>query len=347
MRSRPMSRALVALVACLALATLAPVPALADGPLRVTLRLGSRCLTGNKPTMEPVTVRLLRHDGTTIETRRDDTTDSAWSVCFARHTPVAGNKIRLVQGDLQRTVRVPDLTIALDRATNVVSGRGPAGATIELLHAACTVDGSCIAPTPVMVNVNGNGRYRRDLSTDIDGSDTVRATYKVSAHVFYRTARAPYMTITAPDRVSLTCMPAGTTTVRLLSSTGALRAIKTVHIGSRCGSASGSFRKNGHAVNIHKGDRIRADFASDARFAWPSVSTSASEYTYSVRCFPNADWDLTIRDKGSAIAHYGGMTDADGRFSILGYALIPSGATLRAECESTRGDRVVATGTAS
>jgi hypothetical protein len=318
--------------------------------VKLTLRLGSRCLTGHKTSADPITVKLLRSDGKALETRHDDTTELEWSICFV-HTPVAGNRIRLVHFNHDRTVSVPDLTIALDRVTNVVHGHAPAGKTVDLTYAACDAAGRCGKSPAVTVNANSHGRYRKDLSPsiDIDGSDVVRASYTNSHEDrFYRDARAPYMTITSPDRISLSCLPIGTTTVRLLSATGALRAIKSFHSQGVCGTVSGRFRKNGHAVNIHAGDRIRSDFASDARLVWPTVSVAAHGYSYSGRCFPEAEWYLSILVDGSVIGSYAGTTDADGRFSQpAGYQLIPPGATVRVACESSRGDRVTASAKAT
>ena len=346
---RPMRGVRAVVAATLALAVLAPAPALADGPLNMELKLGSRCLSGHKPTDQPVKVKLLRRDGRALETRQDASTEFAWSICFRDHVPVAGNRIRLTNGTFERTVSVPDLTIALDRVTNVVRGRAPAGRTIDLAYAACDSEGLCVKASPIPVTANSHGRYRTDLSgsIDIDGSDIVRAIY-TNAHDdrFYREGRAPWMTIKGPNRFSLSCLPTGTTTVRLLSPTGALRASRSFHTTRGCRTVSGMFRKDGHAVNIRGGDRIRSDFASDARMVWPSPFVSASGFDYSGRCFPNVGAHLAI-DLGDSVATSSVPTGDDGRFSLQGYQLIPPGAALRLSCESVRGDRVTASGKAS
>jgi hypothetical protein len=72
-----------------------------------------------------------------------------------------------------------------------------------------------------------------------------------------------------------------------------------------------------------------------------------ARYSYSGRCFPETGWYLRILDGGDPIGSYAGTTDADGRFSVLGYQLIPPGATLRLACESSRGDRVTASAKAT
>jgi hypothetical protein len=337
-------------IAGLALGALAPGQALADGPLNLKLKLGGRCLTGHKPADTPVTVKLLRSDGRVLETRRDDTTDLEWSVCFERHTPVGGDRIRLTHLGQERTATVPDLTVALDRVSNVARGHAPAGKTIELDYAACDSDGPCVKTPPIAVTANSHRRYRKDLSPtiDLDGSDIVRASYTNSRDdYFFREARAPWMTISSPDRYSLSCLPAGTTTLRLLSATGVLRASRSFSTQGSCRSFSGRFRANGHAVRIRAGDRIRSSFASDARMVWPSPFVKASGFDYSGRCFANTPAHLTIIDGGMVIANHTIDTDADGRFAVTGYMLIPSGAILRLSCESIRGDRLKVSGKAS
>jgi hypothetical protein len=354
MQIRPMTRVLAVAVAIVSLAVtaLAPLPALADGPVTLRLRLGSRCVSGHKTTQDPITVKLLHSDGSVIQTRHDDTTDLEWRVCFSStHVPVNGNKIRLIHWTVDRTVGVPDLTIALDRVTNVVRGHAPAGKAIELDYESCDAMGRCTEEPPVPATANAQGRYQQDLSPiDIDGSDLVRALY-TNPHddLFYRDGQAPFMTIKSPNKVSLSCLSAGTTTVRLLDTDGTLRSSLSFHTSGACKNASGAFRRSGEAVNIHVGDRILSSFASDAKMTWPGVSVAAHDTSYSVRCFPETDWYLTIRNKeGTLKGSYSGTTDADGRFvQHAGYQHIKPGWTVRVACESRPGDRVTASATAS
>jgi hypothetical protein len=341
MRFHRTSRVLV-VVAILAAAAASSAPALADGPLNLTLRLGSHCLSGHKPSDQRVTVKLLRSDGTVLETRHDDTIEFHWAACFTDHVPVAGNRIRLVNGATDRTVRVPDLTLTVDRAASVIDGHAPAGKTLEIGYSWCDAAGGCSIETGYMTTANSHGRYRKDLSAseDIDGSDRVRADYVTAqGDRFSRRTTAPYMTITSPDRFSLSCMPRGTTTIRLSSATGVLRASKSFTTHRDCATVSGRFRKGGDAVNIHVGDRITSDFAVDAKLTWPRVSVAGSGYDYSGRCFPNVQAEFLV-DHDGVIARHSIDTDSDGRFSATGYQLFVAGDKLRLVCESARGDRV-------
>jgi hypothetical protein len=340
-RSLPVSAALVAGV--LAAAVLSPIPSLADGPIHLDLEVGSRCVSGHKTTDEPIKVKLLRHDGSAIETRHDDTSELAWSVCF-HHRPVAGNRFHLINGTRERLVTVPDLTLDVDRVTSVVRGHGPAGKALEVGYNDCYPSLSCLVHSPVSVTVNSHGRFHRDLtsaSIDIDGDDEVTVVYQ-NAHQdrFFRVTTAPYFTVTKPDRVTVSCVPRGATTVRITSSSGALRAAKTFHATSDCGLLSGSFRKDGHAVNVHIGDRVSSDLATDARLVWPAMSVNGSGDQLSGRCLASSRVGVLVI-RGGAPTPVAATTDADGHFSVT----VPSwtfqaGDTLELICETSRGDRV-------
>ncbi len=274
-----LTRGLV-LVACLMSAgALAPTTALADGPLALRMQVGGTCVAGHKPTGDPITVKLLRSDGTTRATRTDSTTELEWKVCFS--VPVAGERVKLSTSFAPvRTVRIPVLTAVADRVTNVVTGRGPAGGELSIKYYSCH-PGECSPAPSRLTTVNSQGRYHKDLSTgsspaDIDGSDKIEVSYQNSHNdSFTRTTYAPYMEIKAPNTIHVSCLPKGTTTLKLRSSGGTLRATRSFTLGKDCGSASGSFRKNGDAVNVHVGDRVTADFASDASLKWPVMAVTA------------------------------------------------------------------------
>ena len=300
MRKRSLTRGLV-LIACLVSAgALAPGAALADGPLALRMQVGGTCVAGHKPTGDPITVKLLRSDGTTRATRTDSTTDFDWKVCFS--VPVAGERVKLSTSFAPvRTVRIPVLTAVADRVSNVVTGRGPAGGELSIKYYSCH-PGECSPAPSRLTTVNSQGRYHKDLSTGSSrgyrrlGQD--RGELPEQPHdSFTRTTFAPYMEIKAPNTIHLSCLPKGTTTLKLSSSGGTLRATRSFTLGKDCGSASGSFKKNGDAVNVHVGDRVTADFASDAQLKWPVMSMTAplGGHAVTLHCVPHADFMVRVR----------------------------------------------------
>ena len=329
--------------ALLAVGALAPVPALAKVALHLELRMGSSCMSGYKPTLDRIKVKLLRADGTALETAHDDSGLLTWSLCFDR-IPVAGNKLQMINGTTQdRTITVPDLTLVVDRVTSVVSGHAPAARTIDIHYAECYPD-RCDKTPPLSTTANSHGRYRRDLSSssiDIDGSDLLAVTYQNGpGDRFTRNATAPYFEIAKPNRISVACLPRGTTTVRLLDSGGTLRAIRSFTATRACSGSNGSFRRNGHAVNVHTGDRIISDLATDARLVWPTMSVTGTGTQLFGRCIANVRWVVLV-SRNATSASYSGTTDSTGYLTLITPAwTYQGGDTLDLVCETPRGDRV-------
>ena len=321
---------------------LSPVPALGKIALQFDLQLGSSCLSGYKPTTDPIKVKLLRSDGRALETAHDDSTTDTWDLCFDR-VPVSGNKIQLINGsDQDRTVTVPRLTLEVDRVNSAIKGRAPAGKTLLISYHECYPAG-CDAPQQMATTVNGNGRYHWDLSTspiDVDGSDRVDAQYQtIHGDRFTRTTFAPVMEIIKPNKLYAGCLPRGDTFLSLRSAGGTLRAVRTFHASTDCSGFFGSFRKNGHAVNIHIGDKVSSNLAADASLVSPAMSVNGSSATVSGACIANSRYVVFISRGGSGTST-SGTTDGTGHFSTPVTWSFIAGDGLDLICETNRGDHV-------
>jgi hypothetical protein len=342
MRIRSMSGTLLLMAGIVASGGLASVPALGAQPLQVDLQLGSPCMGGTKPHIQPITVKLLRANGTTLEARHDDSAGGGWMLCFLHHVPVAGNKLQLINGSATHSLRVPDFTLAISRTTDLVSGRAPAATVLHITYHECYPAG-CDTPQLRGTTANSNGRYHKDLSTsaiDIDGSDQVDASFSNShGDSFLRTTFAPYVEIKKPNGIYVSCVPRGTTTVKLRSSSGALRATRSFHATQDCSGFFGSFRKGGHAINVHTGDRITSDLSPDARLVWPTMSVNGSVGTLSGRCLANSQYMVFI-SRGGTSTTWSGTTDPDGIFLGTPSWKFQAGDRLDLICESSRGDHV-------
>ena len=341
MRIRSLPGTLVLVAGILAAGALAPVPATAKVGLQLTLPVGGACLSGYKPNFDRIRVKLLRSDGTARETAHDDNANYDWALCF-HHVPVPGDKLQMINGTaLDRTVTVPHLTVQADRVTNLVSGRGPAGKDLQLAYLDCYPAG-CLGHAYV-VSVNSNGRYHDDLSTssvDIDGSDEVNILYQTAlGDQFTSATAAPYFELTKPNQLFLSCLPRGTSTVRLLTAGGTLRASRSFHATKDCSGSFGSFRKDGHAVSVHIGDKITSDLATDARLVWPSMSVEGQGTTLSGKCLADSRYVVFV-SRGSTSSPFGGTTGSDGHFTKATAWTFQAGDTLDLTCESNRGDRV-------
>src|SRR5690349_11219734 len=102
-------------------------PAAAAEPITFSHTFGTRCVAGEKPTTGRITLTLLASNGRT----RATTTSSAasanergYEVCF-KVMPRAGDRLKAVRGSVRRSITIPTLTTAIDRVTDVVSGKAP------------------------------------------------------------------------------------------------------------------------------------------------------------------------------------------------------------------------------
>jgi hypothetical protein len=309
------------------------------------MQVGGKCVTGHKPTGDPITVKLLRSDGSVRATRTDDTTELEWRVCFP--VAVMGSRVRLTHFGATRTVRIPNLTAAANRVNNLVNGRAPAGGQVSIKYHSCH-PGECVPWASRLATANDDGRYRKDLSTgstpaDIDGSDKIDVSYQNNqGDSFTRTTYAPYMEIQAPNTVRVRCQPEGTTVVKLRTSGGAVRATKSFTFDKACDAASGTFRKSGSPVNLIVGNRVTADFASDASLTWPAMAVSGQlgGHQLSGHCTP--DSYFMVRMSAGTVKTFIATTDANGDFLVdtTSHWTFQGGDRLDLVCETTRGDRV-------
>lgn len=343
MRCRSLRAKAVLIAVSVATGVLAPLPSLASpSVLHLELPIESQCTYGTRPNTLPITVKSLRSDGTTREAKHDNTVSFDWNVCFS-HVPVPGNKLQMINGTSEdRTITVPDLTLSVDRVTSVVRGHGPAHKGIAIKYTQCYPAG-CLGTVIRHATVDGHGRYRKDLtvaSIDIDGSDQVEVDYdNATGDTFRRSTQVPYIEIRKPNHMFVVCGPRGTTTVRLLTAAGKLRASRSFHAAYDCNGVTGSFRKNGQSVNVHTGDRITSTLATDSRITWPAMSVTGSGSTLTGRCFPRSRYVVYIY-QGSSSTSWDGTTDGDGRFTGFPSSwTFGPGDTLDLICETHAGDR--------
>jgi len=202
------------------------------------------------------------------------------------------------------------------------------------------------AATPVIrhTTVDGHGRYRKDLaasSIDIDGAGAVAVEYLYSAgDSFDRSTEVQYIQIRGPSEVYVGCAPRGTTTLRLLTATGHLRASRKFTVAEACTGRVEAFRKNGQTVNIHAGDRITSTMSTDSRIVWPTMSVRGDiNGVLSGRCFPHSHYAVFIT-QGSTSTDWGGTTDSHGRFTgVPPIVSFGTGDTLDLICQTPAGDR--------
>jgi hypothetical protein len=311
-------------------------------------------VAGEKPTTGRITLTLLASNGRT----RATTTSSAasanergYEVCF-KVMPRAGDRLKAVRGSVRRSITIPTLTTAIDRVTDVVSGKAPKGRSVRMLARHCTLVISCEDETGGSVTVNTKGRYRADLSglVDLRGMDAVVVRYRTGAgDEFAVRAITPYLQVGAPDRVALYCASAETHTVTLRRADGTVRASATFRPPQRCisnhlASLPKRFTRNGSAVSPSIGNIIRADIASDARIEWPGPSLQLGGGTVSGVCLPTAPYGVYLERVGEDGVYYTlaeGTTGVTGGFSVASSMTFLPGDRVRLICVTPAGDHVI------
>jgi hypothetical protein len=330
-----------------------PSPATAAAPITFGYSTGSRCVAGAKPATGRITLRLLAPNGTLRATRTSPTASAplgGYEVCFDV-VPRPGDRIRAVRGSVRRTITLPTLTAAVDRVTDVVSGKGPAGRRLTVRTRHCTLGSACDPDVVRSVTVNRKGRYHRDLTSAVDlrGMDIAFVRFGTSAgDEFQARATAPFFQVGTPDRVAAYCAP-GTRTVRLRRADGRERASATFRSPLGCttdtlASLPRRFKRNGSVIAPATGNIIRSDIATDARMVWPGPSLGIGNGSMTGKCLANAPYVVYMRrptEPGMFFTLAEGTSSADGLFQRAYDTTLLPGDRIRLLCATPAGDQLV------
>ncbi len=271
-----------------------------------------------------------------------------YSNCDYNEQIEAGDTIKATIGTKSRTIHVPQLSVAVDRVTNVVSGYGPPNDTVSLY--VYTSDTSANQD----VSTDPSGQYSFDFTSqlDIKGQDYAEADwYSPSGDDIYSYANAQYVQVwegRAPDQDAayVQAQPGEAVSVHLLDGSLVEKASFS-GTGNRYGSLEGDFiDASGNVVRALAGDTIDAtDVASDATWVLPAISVSgvASTDRVSGTCVANSRYDFEAYSSfANRYASYSGVTDSSGNFSrkITSQMDLQSGDHIDVYCTLPTGDQV-------
>lgn len=320
---RPRSFLAVAVTLALAVAglVLAPV-ASAAATFTFTMDINSSCLSGTGPASTAHTISLLSADGDVLA--RDWATSDAygsWYACFDRAV-APGDKVKAWTGGGSRTVTVPNLTARTNRVTDVVNGRAPAGAALNIYVYHYAALGGSSTSYVWGVFANGSGDYSFDFTPLVNakGGDYGYTRYVRGSDTFDVNFDFPYMEITrGSPEVSGAVNYGQSATLTLKLSTNAVRGTALV-VGDDGNSFYGAFTSaGGSSVRVRKTDKVTGGFASDANITIPDITVSAVASTdiVSGQCMANASYQLYVRkDNYSDSDTRYGTTNASGQFSV-------------------------------
>ena len=351
------SRRLVPIVAT-AIAVGLAAPSVAAVPPLTTFEVspGDGCVGGVGPPTTQLTVKLHSASGR-FEGTGTPTTDAAgiWSSCAFWDEFDPTDVISATDGVITATFTVPLLTVRVNRATDVVSGKGPANSNVDIQVTNCQLYTGCSVAATANRPTSASGDYSRDFTAvyNVRGHDSVRVVWTSpngDEVIVFRTV--PNMSAWLFNSYFRgTAHPDSSVTMRLLTAGGTVRAtaVRTGHYQS--GNYDGRFRNSsGNPVNAAIGNKVTASFASDASIKLFDTLLTGNPATDMVsgKCLPNGPYLIDVQaptptSRTPASANVRGVANGLGNINvsvaISGFDLM-SGDFLWLQCRTAKGDEL-------
>jgi hypothetical protein len=317
----------VLLLAMVASAT----PAAAAPPPYFTFQvtLGESFISGTGPNNDNVVLVLRDRDGF-VKDRVKATTDGSGFLSLERGFNAfveIGDSIRATDGVSAhtRTFVVPRLGATINRATNVVSGKGPANKSVDLSACVATAYDACNNVGPFTTPVDASGNWSYNFSPiNLRGGDDVDIVWSNAVNdSVRRELTTPFMALGLGSNSFLGVAARGTlVNMTLRDKTGKLKSKAQATASSLFGTSViffGDWRDQGYPVNVRVGDKIGGSFAPDGQMTVPNLTTNPMPGTdrISGHCFNSAYFEVSARHSdGSDSAYFDGKTGANGNFNI-------------------------------
>lgn len=348
--------AAMAALLILGLIGVSAAPTVAAGAgYRFHVYLPSSCVDGYGPPSTAFSLKVTDPDGKPMQMKAGNTdSNGLFDICFKREID-AGDTLYANDGLNHRTFKVPFLTASINRVSDVVRGRAPAGKTLGITgyHNPGLICCGFSFPQ-VTVKADKTGHFRRDLSSTVDllGNDFVDVEYATPAgDIIHRTGYAPYFSVTVGDLsiggiVTRGALVSFTERGKTGTLKGSARAIGQTSNGMFTTKLTNGF---GAAVFVRTGDVATASFASDAKITVPPMALTGTQSTdvVSGKCRPSVPFLAYASNAvGNGYSYQGGTTAADGTLSADmssgQYASfdLQSGDIIRLTCKSPAGDTV-------
>ncbi len=298
------------------------------------------------------------HDGF-VKDRAPATTDGTGDLEMTRsfHAIIEnGDFIRATDGVAAhtRTFQVPRIAANINRVTNAVSGKGPAGESVDVSACVYTSVSGCTTDGPYTALVDSNGDWSYDFSpTNLRGDDSVYVDWSDALNdSVERQLTVPFATVIFGGNTFLGTAARGSLVhMSLRNKNGNLKAKSQASAAPLFGSSVvffGEWRKQSYPVNVRAGDRVVGTYASDGTMIVPSVTATPNAGTdrISGHCFNNAAFEVSARhNDNSDSAYFDGTTGATGTFNIdittnnPAYDLLSNDEILL-ECQNSKGDLI-------
>jgi hypothetical protein len=275
--------------------------------------------------------------------------------CFKRG--VTGlDRIRATDGSVSREIVVPNLTITVNRVTDVVSGHAPASRSVTFTgcHYEAWLTCSDISGG---TTASANGAYSKDFTptVDIRGEDFVEVEYSSPAgDTVTREGFAPKAVVRVGDSSVLGFANPGQSVSVRLKRSGSVKGTATGVADAGLGYWSETLhRSGGDPIVPHAGDNVVGTWAADGALTIPTTSVTGNAATDHVTGQCLVDKPVKIRayhPNFSSTSYAAGMADGTGHFNVdTSDAQNPTydlqhGDLIEVSCLTTRGDTVFFTG---
>jgi hypothetical protein len=279
--------------------TFLPATAMAaTQPIRMTMFVGSPCFDGWATPESTVSYKWKDASGNVkgqAEVQTEGSGGLWYSVCEPPYSgpPIEpGDRFVVSDGHSTRRFTIPNLSIQLNRISDVIKGTAPAGTGVRLEYLYPAYPGWEILIDAKKLPVHANGQWSFDITryNSIDGGDAAGVIWKseLEDRVFMF-ADAPYVVVTIGES-DIAGLANHYATAHFQLKDGATSQEKgssTVSLGLNQG-IDGKFRDgNGDPVAVSAGDEVVSDVAPDASFIVPDiqVTTDAATDTVSGKCY--------------------------------------------------------------
>jgi hypothetical protein len=238
---------------------------------------------------------------------------------------IAGSKIKAAAAGDSRTFTVPNLSVRVNRVTDVANGKAPAGSLLSLsMSHNTTLNPSSGIYLNSLPSANSSGDWSIDLTPQVNltGSDQVSVNWfssnddqvQASAIVPYMVARRSSSHLTGAVNLGATA------TIELRKASNALRGTATAAWTRFMTFEADVVNSSGDTVDVRSGNKLGGSFATDANITIPSISVAGDASSEQVNglCMPNAPYSVYVRrgDFSASETHYG-TTNGTGTLTSL------------------------------
>ncbi len=180
---------------------------------------------------------------------------------------------------------MPNLTATIDRVTDTMSGRGPAGSKLRIECGGSPFGQFEPCQYTKNVTANGSGNWSQHIPIDLFGGFTMSVKWHNDfGDIVYRWVTTPWFEVfLGQAQWSGVGSANSSPSILVQDASSAQKGTDTATAGPD-GSFSGFVRDNAdHKVNIQPGDHVTSDIASDAEFVVPDISATANAANDHVR----------------------------------------------------------------